>query len=401
MMSRGNEIEVVEQMRGGRWIAVSDIARHRRAGDRPTREIDFIPMARVLPAAEFGTLRAAFSGGAVERTEVLTHDSIEKLSYIMGRHYLGAETQFIRGLGLPSCNSEAAYSGFDMGGGESSMIVLLSRLQSVPRGGLVVIEEVELGLHAEAQERLIAVLLGICHDRKVQIVCTTHSEVILDAVPRRARVLLRRNGDEHEALRDVSTRFAVHEMVGRAQPELQIYTEDSFAQLLVEESISGSQRSRVRITGVGSNVTLARQSLAHLRMQPQIAALSAFDGDCTEANIQRWLREERAERDLAPEWLILPADGLTPERWLIRELASAAYRDLLASELNCTRGEADGHIAAMRVQLDHHDCSHVLSERTGLSRESARRMLVRSVARTHPGLEPLRQRVNQLLDDAH
>jgi predicted ATPase len=78
-----------------------------------------------------------------------------------------------------------------MGGGESSIIVLLSRLQAIPQGGLVVIEEVELGLHAEAQVRLIEMLIGYCTERRLQIICTTHSEAVIDAVPRRARVLLK------------------------------------------------------------------------------------------------------------------------------------------------------------------------------------------------------------------
>lgn len=401
LMNRGNEIEVTEQMIGSRWANVGDAGRHGRAGGRPAREIDFIPMARVLPAAEFGALRSAFNGGAAERTEPLTADSLAKLSYIMGRQYDRAETDFIRGLGLASCTSGAAYSGFDMGSGESSMIVLLSRLQAAPRGGLIVIEEVELGLHAEAQERLVEILIRFCNDRKLQIVCTTHSEAVIDAVPRRARVLLRRNGQEHEALDGVSTRFAVHEMTGRVQPELLIYAEDRFATFMIEESVAGPQRARISVRDVGSNVALARQSVAHLRMQPGLRALSAFDGDCTEAQVNGWIREERAERDLNPEWLILPDDGLTPEHWIVRELAADAYRDSLSRELNCTPAIAGGHVEAMRVQLNHHDCGYILGERTGIPQDAARRMIARAVARSHPSLEPLRMRITELLDGAH
>jgi prepilin-type processing-associated H-X9-DG protein len=248
--------------------------------------------------------------------------------------------------------------------------------------------------------RLIEVLVGYCADRRLQIICTTHSEAVIDAVPRRARVLLRRNGQEHEALDNVSTRFAIHEMAGRVQPELLIYTEDSFAGLIVEEAVAGPQRPRISVRDVGSNATLARQSVAHLRMDTQMKALSAFDGDCTEAQVNGWLRNERAERELHPDWLILPADGLTPERWILRELAGD-YREALCQELNCTIAMADGHVEAMRVQLDHHDCGYVLAERTGLAADTARRIIVRSVARTHPGLEPLRRKIGQLLDAQH
>jgi hypothetical protein len=264
----------------------------------------------------------------------------------------------------------------------------------------LVIEEVELGLHLEAQERLMEVLITCCLEKKVQIVCTTHSEVVIDAVPRRARVLLRRNGAEHEALDSVSTRFAVHEMTGRLQPELMVYTEDTFAGLMVEESLAGPQRARISVRDVGNNLTLARQAVAHLRMSPQLRALSAFDGDCTEAQVNRWIADECAERDLRPEWLILPGGGLPPERWLVRELAAEAYRDALARELNCTPAAATGHIQAMQVQLNHHDCGYVLAQRTGLEPAAARRAAVRAAARSHPALQPLRDRIIRLLGDA-
>ncbi|MEZ5519877.1 MAG: ATP-binding protein [Dokdonella sp.] len=399
LMDQGNEIEVVEQMVAGRWSRVGNAGRPRRLGDRPEREIDFIPMARVLPANEFGALRAAFNGRRTENIEPLSADSIGKLSYIMGRPYNRAETHFIRGLALANVTCGATYSGFDMGGGESSVIVLLSRLQAIPVGGLVVVEEIELGLHAEAQVRLMEVLLEFCLNRRLQIICTTHSEVVIDAVPRQARILLRTSGQDHEALNSVSTRFAVHEMIGQAQPELIVYAEDKFACMLVEEALVAPHRSRIAVRDVGSNVTLARQAIAHLKFDTVCSSLSMFDGDCTEIEIRRWLREERAERPINPDWLILPADGLAPEAWIIRELAIPAYRDALATALNCAPGEAEEHVRAMAVQQDHHDCGFALSQRTGLNCDDARRRIVRSVARTHPALQPMRDKIAELLGE--
>ncbi len=398
LMDRGTEREIVDRMEGNRWVSVVDAGRHPRRSGRPVREIDYIPMSRILPPSEFGALRAAFNGGACDHTEVLDDSSLANLSYIMGRRYQRAETQYIRGLGLSACTAEAEYSGFDMGSGENSLIVLLSRLQVARRGSLLVIEEIELGLHPEAQERLMQVLITFCLEKKVQIVCTTHSEVVIDTAPRRARVLLRRNGTAHEALDDVSTRFAIHEMTGRSQPELMVYTEDTFAAAMVEESLTGPQRARITVRDVGSNVRLAHQAIAHLRMNPQLRALSVFDGDCAETEVNRWIAEERAERrNLRPEWLLLPGDGLAPERWLVRELAADAYRDALAHELNCAPAVAAGHINAMGVEPEHHDCGHVLAQRTGLDLAAAQRAAVRAVARSHPALQPLRDRINELL----
>ncbi len=395
----GNEFVYQQECAESRWHRVADPGRLPALTGKPEREVDFIPMSRVLPASEIAALRSAFRVAPAAAGEALTEQSLHRLTYILGRTYEEAATQFVRGLGLHRCRSGLTYSGFDMGAGESAVIALLSRLQAMPVGGLLIVEEIELGLHAEAQQRLIEVLLQICNDRRIQIICTTHSEVILDSLPRQARVLLRRSGDEHEAIDNVSTRFAVHEMAGQRQPELMIYTEDRFAAMVVEEALSGAQRSRVEIRDVGSNATLARQSVAHLRMGGNLKALSAFDGDCTQAAVEGWIRDERAERhELVPAWLILPGAGINPERWVLQELRGEAYMADLMNELSCSRADAGRHYEAMLVQLDAHDAGYILSQRTGREREECQRSVIRSVARRHPQLEPLRAQVQRMLD---
>ena len=397
-MERGNEIEFVRERSLGRWRRVTDVGRHPEASSPPYREIDFIPVSRVLPASDYGAMRSAFAQSLTPIREALNEASISRLSYVLGRTYETAETRFIRGLGLAACTSGTSYSGFDMGGGEAGLISLLLRLQAMPRGGLVVIEEIELGLHAEAQARLVEILLDVCREQRLQIICTTHSEVVLDNLPRLARVLLRRSGAEHEAVGNISTRFAIHEMSGVAQPELMVYTEDRFAALLVGQAIPGTQRARIEIRDIGSNATLARQAVAHMRLHGNLRALSAFDGDCTNAMIERWVREERADRhDLAPEFVILPGDGLPPERWLLAELEGAQYLTELARELDCDVACAMSHLEAMRVQLDSHGAGYTLARRTGLNQADAERALVRSVARRHPALDDLRIRILGLL----
>ena len=397
-VSLGNEIQIAQRLKQSRWTRHEDAARHPRVTKFPVRAIDFIPVSRVLPAVESDAVRRAFAGQKGRGLVALDGDTLKKLSYVMGRAYKHAETRVIRGLGLAHCTVSAPYSAFDMGSGENSVLLLLSRLQEAPVGCLVLIEEVELGLHVEAQTRLIEVLLDICLKKRIQVICTTHSEAVLDALPRQARVLLRRNGSNHEAVSNVSTRFALHEMSGSVRPELVVYTEDRFASVLVEEALAGTQRSRVDVRDVGSNATVARQAISHLRLHAKIPALSAFDGDSTEASVREWIRSERGERNLQPDWLILPADTLSPEAWILRELRQMPYLANLKNELSCSEGEAVAHLDAMAVQLDNHDCGFVLSQRTGLEPETARRMVIRSVARQHPGLTPLRDKVSALLD---
>jgi hypothetical protein len=70
-----------------------------------------------------------------------------------------------------------------------------------------------------------------------------------------------------------------------------------------------------------------------------------------------------------------------------------------SSHLGLPRVEGGAaHVESMRIQLDQHDCGYVLAQRTGPGEEAARRMLIRAVARRHPGPESLRVRGMELLD---
>ena len=52
-------------------------------------------------------------------------------------------------------NEKAIYSGFNMGAGEETLFELFSIIKECPDGSLILIDEIELGLHEDAQARLI------------------------------------------------------------------------------------------------------------------------------------------------------------------------------------------------------------------------------------------------------
>jgi hypothetical protein len=397
---RGIDVEVQKDLTRATWKVVNDAARNQDVARGMTREIDFIPIDRVVPAADFDTVRNAFHVRKANNLLLeLEAPALVALGYILGKEYQSVALHGIRGLSLPRCEGGAPYNGFNMGSGELSVISILARLQGMPVGGLLLIEEVELGLHAEAQERLVEVLLGACRLKRIQIICTTHSESVIDSVPREARILIRRFGQRREALNDVSTRFAIHEMAGDTRPEMIVYTEDKFASMLVAEAIPPADRVRVSFRDVGSNSALARQSVAHLRLGLGIAAISLFDGDCQPGEIEGWIAGERAERaDLIPDWDILPGDGVNPEQWILDQLRLEGYVEELARELRTDPATASEHVAAMRVQLNRHNAARTLAKRTSLDDVAAQRALIRAVVRRHPGLERLRQRISGVLN---
>lgn len=366
---------------------------------RPIRSVHFLPLGRIMPAHEITGVRSAFVTPPSAAELVSLNDaSRAELSYIMGREYGAADIQRARRWTLQRCVAGSSYTAFNMGGGESCMIALLHLLQSLPDGGMLVVEEIEAGLHPQAQARLAERLVRVALRRRIQIICTTHSEVFLDALPRPARLLLRRHANEHVAFESPSTRFALADMSGRVQPELVIYCEDFVAAVLIEEALPAHVRSRVRIRDVGSSATVVRQAVSHVRSGLGIPQLCVLDGDCSDADLAGWLRAERGERtDLVIECAILPGTGLPPEKWALEQLRLEPYDAELAGQLGCALYEARSHVEAMAVDIDHHDAAFSLARRTGVERADCVRRMMRAFALRHPQLTALRARVESLL----
>jgi len=387
---QGIESSRIFKKRGGRWG---------RYDSRPEREIYYLPLGRILPANELSIIRSSFRNpAAATETTFLNDEYLGYLSFIMGRDYSQAEIQKSNKYRFPCCISGVSYTAFNMGGGESCMITFLHLLQQLPFGGMLVVEEVEAGLHPQAQTRLAQQLIQICRNKALQIICTTHSQTFLDALPREARLLIKQSGEEHTIVESPSTRFAMFEMTGESHPELIIYCEDEYAAIMIEESLPANIRIRVRIQIVGSNTATMHQGVSHIRASFDMQSLCVFDGDCTRGNIEGWRDAERGDRtDIQPEYILLPGGGLPPEKWIVSQLRHSPYKENFTKQFGCSMTDADDHLEALDVLLEHHNIPYTLHQRTGLGNTDCMRRMIRSLALQHPQLDELREKVKALI----
>lgn len=366
---------------------------------RPERELAYSPLSRMIPAYEMNSVRDEFRApGANVVTSTFGQEYREYLAYIMGVNYQDVDVQRTDRLNFANCRTGLRYTAFNMGGGENCAVELLHLLSSLPSLGLLVVEEIESCFHPEAQVRLAEVLVKICRRKRLQIVCSTHSETFLDALPRQARLLLTREQGNSAVIEAPSTRFATYEMKGVVQPELTIYCEDRAAAVLIEEAVRYADRRRLRIIDVGSNLTVVRQAVCHLRGGFPGQCLCILDGDCLPREVDRWIASERgADQHIAPDYEILPGNNLSPERWVLQQLAYEDYRNQFAAQLGCGRDQALEHINQMTVDLNHHDIAYTLGQRTGFDKAESTRRIMRSVALNHPGLDSMKRRITGLL----
>lgn len=230
------------------------------------------------------------------------------------------------------------YSGFNMGAGENALFEIFSTIFSCPLGVLLVIDEIELGLHEEAQTRFIEELKKLCKERKIQIICTTHSFNILKIVPPEARFFLESFKKKTIITPDISPSFAASKMSGENSNELDIFIEDSIAKYLLELCISNKTRVRTNITPIGSSSAIARQLAARYKNIKKGECIAIFDGDKSseiENIIGLFFKtlENIKDQDVANTWIrdricFLPGDSW-PENWILSQIKNNEKSELI------------------------------------------------------------------------
>lgn len=79
-----------------------------------------------------------------------------------------------------------SYSEFHFGAGESSVIRMVSEIEAASQNALVLIEEIENGLHPVATRRMVEYLIDVALRKSIQSIFTTHSEDALMPLPSEA-----------------------------------------------------------------------------------------------------------------------------------------------------------------------------------------------------------------------
>lgn len=122
------------------------------------------------------------------------------------------------------------FSEFHFGAGESSIIRMITKIEQAPQNSLILIEEIENGLHPVATRRMVEYLIDVAERKSIQSVFTTHSDYALAPLPNEAiwasiAGTLRQGKLSVEALRAVA---------GRVDKKLTVFVEDEFAKAWVD-----------------------------------------------------------------------------------------------------------------------------------------------------------------------
>lgn len=210
---------------------------------QPERHCYYVGFTVYIPKVERRDL-SVYGGADLQFTEKREIDAqaIKKMARIIGHKY--DEVSF-QGVSHKDKKSEIgmasrlgySYSENNMGFGEGRVLYTVDRLETSPEQSLFILEEPETSLHENAQHEFAKYLLDVCNRRHHQIIISTHSSVILKALPPEARKLIVRD----QAGVDIRNRISANQvrsiLSGGHVRQLDICVEDIFARVLLTEVI--------------------------------------------------------------------------------------------------------------------------------------------------------------------
>ena len=245
----------------------------------------------------------------------------------------------------------AAYSELHMAAGERAILRLSQEIAQL-HGALVLIDEVEAGLHPWVQQLLMLQLQQLALRNDLQVIVTTHSPVVLDSVPDTGRIFLERDDTGKVTVLPAYRDVVQDALYGRSNESLNILCEDDTAESILQGVFDvlypqlGIKTDSVRI----GKDTGANEFPAHARAFRKFGQIDNFafvlDGDKRNSGLEDKIRE--GSRTDVPV-LFIPG-RYAPELWVWETLARNTHE--WANELGVSPNELSSRMERANAVYD-------------------------------------------------
>ncbi|MCP1288805.1 ATP-binding protein [Chromobacterium sp. S0633] len=349
---------------GGKW---------NNYDSRVRRPVLYFGISRVTPHSEKSTSKSYKSRFKTAEKKGIEERVYQDVAFVLGLKYTDFEYGFHVGYRLPFVKKgDVQYSGFNMGTGENALFDLFWHIHESPTGTLVLIDEIELGLHESAQKNLILKLKEVALEKKMQFIFTTHSSHILKHLPPDARYFIE-PGSRTKIHQGISHQYAKGLLGEECSNELAIYVEDVLAATIISSLLRTTIRSRIKIIPIGSAAAVMNQAAAE-RKNPHQESIFILDGDQKSkkkihySNFKsRMERSQNEKEEEDKQWIesrlhFLPSDTW-PEKWALEKISTREgirhIADITKSETdqvesalsNASLSKKHGEIATLANQL--------------------------------------------------
>lgn len=329
---------------------------------QPERHVEYIGLAFYIPKVERKDL-TIYSASSLKLSQRENLENAGKtVSRILGGHY---EDIYFQGVESSQRSAQlgvaqrfgSTYSENNMGFGEGRVIHSIKLLETCPEKSQIVLEEPETSLHEHAQYEFSKYLIEVSLRRGHQIILSTHSSPILNALPPEARKMLMRDengGTVHDAVASSTIRTALSD--GRSG-KIIVAVEDRFAQLVLGELLRRKAPDVLRtlkIIGFGS-----ADSVKNALQAIKLAGVKSFA-----------VRDADQAAHPADDLLVLPGEK-APEKDIFLSISG---KRVLKERYDF---DLDAYLAAY-PETDHHKYSEKVSEQSGSPKEVIETDCIRS-----------------------
>lgn len=250
--------------------------------DRPTF---FFGIERTVPTGEKTIFKSLINSKYKHKANLnkLPTEVAKQVEHILGKNVSNYQmTPYNNENFLVGKNKENSYSEFHFGAGESSIIRMVNQIESAPDNSLILIEEIENGLHPLAISRMVEYLIDVADRKSIQVVFTTHSDYALLPLPKEA-IWACIDGELHQGKLSVESLRAIS---GRIDKKLAIFVEDLFAKDWVEyilrtgDGIYHEQYEVHAVNGDGNALKIHKSHIENPAIKTK--SLCILDGDSSQ-----------------------------------------------------------------------------------------------------------------------
>jgi predicted ATPase len=220
------------------------------------RDVRIFGVNRTVPATERRELvKAVGSRFKAAGESTLPDEVVESVEKILGKEIQGYNRLQVDAKGKVTLFAARnpgghAYSEFHFGAGEASVIRIVSEIEAAEENSLILIEEIENGLHPIATRRIVEYLIDVAQRKASQVIFTTHSNDALEPLPPRA-IWAAYSGEVLQGKLDIK---ALRTITGQIEAKLAIFVEDDFNELLVAAALrqrGGVEMDAIKIHAMG------------------------------------------------------------------------------------------------------------------------------------------------------
>jgi predicted ATPase len=325
------------------------------------RPIAVFGVARTVPASERRELQKCATNSFVvdpTRVDQIQTSVVTAVGRILGKDISKYTHIRIDSAGKVSLLTGAteqgtAYSEFHFGAGESSVIRMVMRIESLADNALILIEEIENGLHPVATVRMVEYLIEVAERKSAQAIFTTHSNDALKPLPPEA-IWASVGGNTYQGKLDGA---ALRAIAGQIDARLAIFCEDTFAAAWVRAIIRG--RENIAGDGIEVHAMLGDGTAVKVNRNHNIDPACRFPSAC--------IVDGDSEQAVSAADRVFRLPGGQPEAHVFDQVLekSAALGGILSVRLLQPHAAADKVIATLRELRRLNRDPHVLFAEIG------------------------------------